>query len=138
LVRTAIGNVLATIAGLVAGMCVNMALVMLNSAVLFPMPPGVSFEDQEKFAAYVGTLPAAAFLVVIAAHLGQAGVGAWIAARLAASRPMIPALVIGALTLAGCVMNLLQLPAPPWMWLEVPLCIAVAYAAGRTEERRRA
>lgn len=133
-----IRNVLATVAGLVVGMCLNMALAMLNSYVLFPMPAGVTFEDAPGFAAYVASLPPVAFLVVIAAHVGQAALGAWVAARLAARRPLIPALVIGALTAVACVMNLLQLPGPAWMWIEVPLCLAAPYALGRAEERRRA
>ena len=33
-------NVLAVIAGLIAGMAVNMALIMLNGYVLYPMPEG--------------------------------------------------------------------------------------------------
>lgn len=125
-----IRNVLATVAGLVVGMCLNMALAMLNSYVLFPMPAGVTFEDAPGFAAYVASLPPVAFLVVIAAHVGQAALGAWVAARLAARRPLIPALVIGALTAVACVMNLLQLPGPAWMSIEVPLCPGRPVRAG--------
>jgi hypothetical protein len=42
-----IRNILAVIVGLAAGMAVNMALVMLNGYVLFPMPEGMDMYDQE-------------------------------------------------------------------------------------------
>ena len=70
-----IRNILAVIGGLAVGMAVNMALVMLNAYVLFPMPQGTSMQDTEQFKAYIATLPTTAFLVVLAAHLGQAFAG---------------------------------------------------------------
>ena len=50
------------VAGLVVGMAVNMALVLLNAYVLFPMPEGMDMSDVETFNAYIATLPTAAFL----------------------------------------------------------------------------
>ena len=126
---------LSVLAGLVVGSIANMAIVTLNTTVLFPMPPGTSFEDQASFAAWVATLPPAAFLVVLAAHLAQAFVGGWVAARIA-GRPR-PPMFVGALTAAGSAVNMLQLPGPAWMWIDVPLCLAVAYGAWAIEARRR-
>ena len=130
-------NVVAVVVGLAVGMVVNMALVMLNVGVLFPMPEGTSMADPERFAAYLAALPATAFLVAVVAHLGQAFVGGWTAARLGASHPVVLALIVGGFTLVGGVINLIQLPGPTWMWLEVPLYLLVALAAGRREQRRR-
>ncbi|MCK6502152.1 hypothetical protein L6R53_01885 [Myxococcota bacterium] len=59
---------------------------MLNGFVLFPTPEGTNLNDPEQMNAYVATLPAAAFVVILAAHLGQALFGGWVAARLAGSR----------------------------------------------------
>ncbi len=42
-----IRNVLAVFAGLVVGMVVNMALIMLNMMVLFPMPAGMDMQNSE-------------------------------------------------------------------------------------------
>lgn len=112
-----------------------MAIVMLNTTVLFPMPAGTSFEDQASFAAWVATLPTAAFLVVIAAHLSQAFLGGWVAARIA-GKPR-PPLSVGGLTAAASAINMVELPGPAWMWIDVPLCLAVAYGAWRIEARRR-
>lgn len=130
-----IRSVLAVLAGLFVGSLANMAIVLLNTTVLYPMPEGTSFEDQASFAAWVATLPTAAFLVVIAAHLSQAFVGGWVAARIA-GRPR-PPMFVGALTAAASAMNMLQLPGPAWMWIDVPLCLAVAFGAWVIEARRR-
>jgi hypothetical protein len=123
-------NVIAVVVGLVAGMAVNMAIVMLNTKVLFPMPEGLDWEDKEGFAAYLGTLPWTAFVVVIAAHLGQSFFGGLVAARMSKNKPMLVALIVGALTMIGGLMMLNSTPHPTWMWIEVPLYIVTAWAAG--------
>lgn len=131
-------NALAVLAGLAAGMVTNMALIMLNGYVLFPMPVGTDMNDPAQMNAYVATLPAAAFIMVLAAHLGQSFVGGWTAARLGASKPMILAMLIGVLTLLGGIANMMQLELPTWMYVEFPLYLVVAWVAGRIEVKRRA
>ena len=72
-------NIGAAVAGLVAGMSLNMAPIMFNSKVLFPMPEGMDMYDTEAMNAYIATLPTVAFFVVLAAHLGQSFAGGWVA-----------------------------------------------------------
>ena len=124
-------NIGAVVVGLIAGSIWNTALILLNSQVLFPVPEGTDIQDPEQMKAYVATLPAHAFLVVLAAHVGQAGIGGWIAARLGKSRPMLLAGVIGALTVIGAVYNQITLEGPGWMWVDVPLIVLAAWWAGR-------
>ncbi len=131
-------NIAAVVAGLVVGGALNMALVLLNAEVLYPMPPGTDMNNPEQLADWIRGLPAPAFLVVMLAHLLQAGVGGYVAARLAASRPLLLALVVGGITLVGGLINLVSLPGPDWLWIEVPLYLLVAWAAGSLELRRRA
>lgn len=133
-----IRNILAVFAGLAAGMVTNMALIMLNAYVLFPMPEGMDMNDPEQMNVYIATLPATAFILVLAAHLGQSFVGGWTAARLGASKPMLLALIVGVLTLVGGIMNMMQLELPTWMYIELPLYLVVAWWAGRIEVKRRA
>jgi len=133
-----IRNILAVIAGLFVGMVVNMSLVMLNAYVLFPMPPGTDMNVPEQLNAYIATLPTVAFLVVLAAHLGQSFVGGLTAARLGASRPMLLAMIVGVLTLIGGIMNWMTVEGPTWMMIEFPLYLVVAWQAGRMEQNRRA
>ena len=131
-------NFLAVVAGLVVGMAVNMGLVLLNAYVLYPMPEGTDFQDPEQINAYIATLPTAAFFVVLAAHLGQAYFGGWVAAR-SGTRPMQPALIVGATSALGGYWNLIQLTeAPSWMWIEMPLYFVLAWVAGRGVAKRRA
>ncbi len=131
-------NIGAVLLGIAAGMAVNMALVILNTSVLFPMPEGTDMANPEQFNAYIATLPTAAFVVVLAAHLGQSFVGGWVAARLAGSRPMVLAMIVGALSLAGGILNMMTVKGPTWLYIELPLYLAVAWAAGALELRRRA
>ncbi len=130
-------NVGAVLAGLVVGMAVNMAFVLLNSMVLFPMPEGMDMNDPVQMNAYVATLPTPAFFVVLVAHLGQSFCGGWLAARLGASRPMLLAMIIGVLSLVGGILNMMQIQGPSWMVIELPLYLVVAWLAGRLETKRR-
>lgn len=136
-------NGLAVVAGLGAGSAVNMALIMFNTSVLFPMPSDVSFEETEAFGKYIATLPPLAYAVVFAAHFGQAVVGGYIASRLAASPESadICCYVVGALTMAGSIMNTMTLPVPLWTWLEIPVFPFLVYytsqLAGKQAESSR-
>ena len=131
-------NIIAVLVGLVVGSTVNMALIMLNAEMLFPMPPGTDMADPVQMNAYVATLPTAAFFVVMLAHLGQSFVGGWVAARIGASRPMVLAMIIGVLSLAGGVMSMMSIRGPAWFAIELPLYLVVAWLAGRIERKRRA
>ncbi|MDP6407894.1 MAG: hypothetical protein QGI46_00810 [Planctomycetota bacterium] len=79
---------------------------------------------------------APSLLVVIVAHLGQPFVGALVAARIAASRPMLLAMIMGSLALVASGINPTQLPGQVWMRIEVPLYLVVARCAAGTETRR--
>ena len=129
-------NVAGVLVGLIVGMAVNMGLVTLNTW-LFPMPVGVTMDDAEGFAAYVGTLPSVAFLLVMAAHVGQAAVGGLVAAVIGASQPRMLAGIIGLLTLVGSVMMLVQLPGPMWMWGELGLIVLGTWGVGEAVTRSR-
>lgn len=134
---TILKNVGAVLLGMFLGGVANMGLILVSWQI-WPPPEGFDMNDQAQLADFVGTLPAAAFAFVMVAHLAQALVGGWIAARLAASRPRVLAMIVAVLTLVGGVMNLTTLPAPAWMWLEVPLYLVVGWFVGDLEARRRA
>lgn len=131
-----IRNICAVLVGLIAGMALNMAIIMLDT-LLYPMPEGVSFEDKEGMAAYIESLPVIALLIVMLAHLGQAFVGGWIAAIISRNSSMVVAMIVGVLTLLGGLYNMSTLPLPAWMWIEVPLYLVAAWAAARLVLARR-
>lgn len=130
-------NVGAVFAGLFIGAIVNMAILMV-SWTIYPMPPGMDMNDPDQMNAYLATLPTTAFLFAMAAHLAQAFVGGWIAARISEDAPMRVAMIVGILSLLGGVANMFNLDAPSWMWIEMPLYLAAAYAAATLELNRRA
>lgn len=132
-----IRNIAAVIAGLVVGMIVNMALIQLNT-VFFPLPEGVDMTDTAQMREVVQGMPAAAWILVIAAHLSQAFVGGWVAARFGASNPMMLALIVGLLSLVGGFANAIMLSTPAWTWIEMPFYPVLAWLAGRMELARRA
>ena len=133
-----IRNILAVIVGLAVGMAANMALVLLNAYVLFPMPAGMDMNDLEQLQGYIATLPMVAFFVGMAAHLSQSFVGGWVAARMGSSQPMLLAMIVGFVTLAGGIMMFMDVQGPAWMFIELPLYLVVAWLAGRMEVQRRA
>ena len=90
-----------------AGLGVYVVLVLVNGMVLFPMPEGMDMNDPEHLNAYIATLPAAGFVLVLLAHLGQSFFGGWAAARLGSSRPMVLAMTVGVISLAFGIFNML-------------------------------
>ena len=115
-----------------------MGVIQLNMHVLFPMPAGMDMNDPEQFNAFIATLPTLAFLVVMVAHLGQSFVGGWVAARLGSSRPMLLAMIVGGLSLAGGIAAMMMFDGPGWMIVELPLYLVVAWLAGHLVQRGRA
>jgi len=141
-------NLGAVFAGMIVGMALNMAIIMLN-LIFFPMPEGLSMEDREGFSAWAATLPDSAFILPMVAHLAQAFGGGWLAARLGASSPKPDrhplregplglAMIVGVLSLVGGIMNALSMEIPSWMWIEMPFYLVLAWAAGNIEVKRRA
>ena len=127
----------AVVLGLVGGMAVNMVVIHFNSTVFFPAPEGMDMNDVEAYNQYIGSLPYYAFFPVIFAHLAQSFIGAWIAARLAHSRPRALAMVIGVLSLLGGVLAMMMIDGPDWLVIELPFYLLAAWIAGSREVERR-
>lgn len=130
-------NIGAGFVGLLVGSLLNMGIIAFNSMVLFPMPEGTDMMDPEQMQAYVATLPAGAFIGVMVAHLSQAFVGGWVAARIGTA-PMVLAMTIALLTLLGGVMNFFNLGAPLWTAIEFPLYLVAGWGAGTLAQRSAA
>ena len=132
-----IRNLLAIAVGLACGSALSTALIELNFTVLFPpvgdLPPG----DLGAFNDHIKALPSIALIPVLIAHLGQALLGGWLAARLAASTPLRMALAVGFVSLCGGVLGLVLVEGPLWLSVELPLYVVVAWWAGDLEVRRR-
>jgi hypothetical protein len=117
-------NILAVVAGLVVGGAVNMGILMLGMKVL-PPPPGVNIMDIASINAHIHEYSFVAMMVPFLAHALGTLVGAFLAAKLAASKGMFPAMLIGIVFLLGGIDAVRQIPNAP-LWFDV-LDLVVAY-----------
>lgn len=106
-------NILAVIAGVFVGSCINMAIVMLGPMVI-PVPEGVDMSDMEKFASNLTKLKPVNFIPPFLAHALGTLVGAFVAAKLAASWNRALALGIGAWFLLGGITVVAMYGGPLW------------------------
>jgi hypothetical protein len=106
-------NGLAVIAGIVVGMGVNMALVMLGPS-LIPTPPGVDTTSAEGLAAGIHLFEPRHFLMPFLAHALGTYFGALAAWLGAASHKDTFAYVIGVVFLCGGIAACFMIPAPAW------------------------
>ena len=106
-------NLLAVIAGLVVGSVVNMAIISVGSIVI-PPPTGVDMSDMDKFAENIKLLEPANFIAPWLAHALGTLVGAFAAAKVAASHKMKFALGIGVFFLLGGIMMVSMVGGPVW------------------------
>ncbi len=132
-----IRNILAVIAGLLAGSILNGAIVSLNGK-LIALPEGADITTMEGLARSLPLFRPVHFLLPFLGHaLGTLG-GAWLAAKLAASGKMGRALIVGVFFLCGGIYMIVEMPgAPLWFSLcDIILAyLPMAWAGGRLGSR---
>lgn len=106
-------NLLAVIAGLVIGSAVNMGIISVSGSII-PPPEGVDTTTMDGLKAAMHLFEPKHFLFPFLAHALGTGVGAFIAALIAATHKIKFALAIGVVFLAGGISMVLMLPAPLW------------------------
>lgn len=116
-------NVLAVIAGFVIGASVNMGLIMLGPSII-PPPEGVDMTTPEGLQAGVHLLEAKHYIMPFLAHALGTLAGAFFAARIAANRKSLFAMVIGVIFLLGGIAASRMIPAPTWF---VAMDLLLAY-----------
>ena len=75
------------------GMLIAVTLVSITDLVagrMHPAPPGFDYMDPAQVQAHIATMPANAWLVMLAGWLGATLAGGSVAARVAPSRPAMP------------------------------------------------
>ncbi len=133
-----IKNILAVVAGIVAGSAVNMGIIMISGHII-PPPDGADLTTSEGLKAAMPLMQPKHFLFPFLAHALGTFAGALLAGFIAASRKMTLALAIGFVFLAGGLINVFMLPSPLWFTI-VDLAgayIPVAYLAGRLVEKKQ-
>ena len=106
-------NILAIVIGLVLGSLVNGALISISGHVI-PPPEGVDVTTEEGLKAGMHIFKPINFLFPFLAHALGTLVGAFIAAKIAANRKLLFAMIIGFAFFIGGVMMIFMLPSPIW------------------------
>lgn len=109
-------NILAVLAGIVAGGIVISMIQAINSR-LYPLPAGFDPANREMVRQHVASLPPLAFCVVLLSYAAGIPIAVFLAARLSATAPARQGVLIAAFFGAASVMNLLALPHPTWFWV---------------------
>ena len=115
-------NILAVVAGIVIGMVVNMAIVMLSASVI-PPPGGVNPNDVESVRAGLHLFEPKHFIFPFLAHALGTLAGAFAAAKIAANSKQKLALWTGVIFLAFGILAATMIPAPTW-FIAVDLILA--------------
>jgi len=132
--KTIAFNVLAVFAGLFIGSLVNLGLVTIGPHVI-ANPAGVDMSDVENIRESMKLLQPANFIFPFLAHALGTLAGAAIAARTAASHPMIFATSIALVFLAGGITMVVSVGGPSWFVLTdlllayIPMGILGGYLA---------
>ncbi|TYA57328.1 hypothetical protein [Formosa maritima] len=130
--NSTVKNILAIVAGLVAGSIVNMALITISGSVI-PLPEGVDNTTTEGLKESMHLFQPRHFIFPFLAHAMGTFVGALIAAKIAATSKMTFAMAIGVLFLIGGIASVIMLPAPTWFSILdiVGAYIPMAYIGGK-------
>jgi len=125
-------NIIAVIAGFLCGSLLNGVIIMVSGSVI-PPPDGADITTMEGLKASMHLFEPKHFLMPFLAHALGTFVGAFVAAKIAASNHMKFALLIGILFLAGGITNVILLPSPIWFSiLDIAgAYIPMAYLAGK-------
>jgi len=101
---------------IVALVCGQIAIMLFHvpAMVLYPFPEGLDMADTEAFGSYVSTLPAPAFLMVLAAHAGGAFVASLVYRALKRRPGFYEAIAIGGIFTICGIINLTMIPHPAW------------------------
>ncbi len=129
-------NILAVLTGLVVGSIVNMSLIMMSGSVI-AAPPGADLTTTDGLKASMALMQPQHFIFPFLAHALGTLVGAYLAARIAATRKMAMAITIGCFFLAGGITNIVLLPSPLWFnVLDLSLAyLPMAYFGARLASR---
>ncbi|MGO4920443.1 hypothetical protein [Maribacter spongiicola] len=116
-------NILAVVAGIVVGSIVNMGIIMISGSII-PPPEGGDITTMEGLKASMHLFEPKHFIFPFLAHALGTLVGAVIATKIAATRKMTMALLVGLFFLIGGTANIAMLGGPMWF---TALDIIVAY-----------
>lgn len=121
-----IRSALVLLGGVIAAVFV---VILMDTLVgnIYSLPSGTDATNPESLRQAVAALPVAAFLILVAGWVLAAGVGSYLAARLATHARAIHGMIVALFVLVATVANLAKIPHPFWLW---PATIILIPAAG--------
>ncbi|HRE78132.1 MAG TPA: hypothetical protein PLL09_09950 [Flavobacterium sp.] len=130
-------NIVAVVIGIVIGSTINMALISISSSII-PPPEGADITTIEGLKASIHLFKPINFIFPFLAHALGTLIGAFLAAKLAASHHMKFAYGIGFFFLLGGIANVFMLPAPMWFnVLDLVLAyLPMAYLGGKMATKK--
>jgi hypothetical protein len=131
-------NILAVLAGIIAGGVLNMAIIMISSSII-PPPDGADLTTMEGLKASMYLMQPKHFIMPFLAHALGTFTGALLTSIIAVNFKMRLALAIGAWFLLGGLINVFMLPSPTWFTVtDLTLAyIPMAYLAGKIIVRNK-
>lgn len=109
-------NTIAVVAGIVVGSFVNMGIIMISGSII-PPPAGADVTTMEGLKESLHLFEPRHFIFPFLAHALGTLVGAFVAAKIAATYRITFAIIIGCVFLLGGITNVLMLPSPLWFTL---------------------
>ena len=127
-----IKNILAVVAGIVAGSAVNMGIINISGSII-PPPEGVDNTTMEGLKTSMHLFEPKHFLMPFLAHAIGTLAGAFVVALIATEQKIKCALGIGLFFMLGGIANVIMLPSPLWFTvLDLGAAyIPMAYIAGK-------
>jgi hypothetical protein len=124
------GSVIPVWVGIVvAGLAIT--IVEFLGSKVYP-PLGMNPEDPASVRAAMALMPPGALLFVLLGWIVGTFAGAWVTARMVYRSPITHGLVLGAIFLAGSIVNMLLIPHPVWFWvLGVAVFLPSAYLGAK-------
>jgi hypothetical protein len=120
---------LRSVLGALAGIATAVVTVMLMdwlSHIVYPPPDGIEIMDTEALNAYLAAAPVGALVIMLVGYLMATFDGVVVACLIGRVQPVIYALTIGVLMLAGTVSNLIMLQHPTWFSVSAIVGIIVS------------
>ena len=136
IIKPYVKNILAVIAGIVIGSIANMLLINIGPSVV-PLPAGADVSTMEKLSESMKLFTPVNFIFPFLAHALGTLVGAFIAAKFAASHHLKFAMLIGVFFLIGGIAAVNMLGGPLWfnavdlLLAYIPMSFLGAAIAGR-------
>jgi hypothetical protein len=125
----AVRSVIAVAAGVFVGGIATFGVEALGH-IFVPPPAGLDVTNLSAVKAAMPSLPVAHFLPLLVAYLVGPTLGAALTARMAPSRALAHAAVVGACFLVGGIQNFRTIPHPVWFVIAASLAFVVAPVLG--------